>query len=305
MFLANFTPPPLLCLSLHLALSSFRHPFTHPLPHPYSLPLSPFHTVSAVHDGYVLNKSIVRIPIGGSLLTQLLCQSIESKGTTIHPRYSFKRVDKAGNNRWETEYAEPPSTTDSFKKYSIDAVAAEIKHSICRVSEAPFDPEENANIPTVSYELPDGQEIAVGAARFSVPETLFNPSLLEGFGDAGASVIAAAGGVDALQGLHIAVNECINRCDIDIRREFYGGLVLTGGTAMFSTLRDRLEKELTELAPQMAKVRVICPTNTVERRYSSWVGGSILASLGTFQQMWMSRKEYNEHGAGLIHKKAP
>jgi actin-like protein 6A len=50
---------------------------------------------------------------------------------------------------------------------------------------------------------------------------------------------------------------------------------------------------------------VVCPTNSVERRYSVWIGGSILASLGTFQQMWMSAAEYREYGAGLIHKKAP
>lgn len=53
------------------------------------------------------------------------------------------------------------------------------------------------------------------------------------------------------------------------------------------------------------RAQVVCPTNSVERRYSVWIGGSILASLGTFQQMWMSRAEYQEHGAGLIHKKAP
>ena len=46
------------------------------------------------------------------------------------------------------------------------------------------------------------------------------------------------------------------RCDVDVRRELYSGVVLTGGTAGFSTLRDRLERELTELAPQMAKVKV-------------------------------------------------
>jgi hypothetical protein len=34
-------------------------------------------------------------------------------------------------------------------------------------------------------------------------------------------------------------------------------------------------------------------------------GGSILASLGSFQQMWMSKQEYEEHGAGLVHRKCP
>ena len=84
-----------------------------------------------------------------------------------------------------------------------------------------------------------------------------------------------------------------------------GGVVLTGGTSLFASLRDRLEREMTETAPSMMKVKVAAATNSVERRYSTWIGGSILASLGTFQQMWMSKEEYKEHGAGLIHKKAP
>lgn len=260
--------------------------------------------VAAVHDGYVLNKSITRLPIGGAQLTTLLRQSIESKGTVINPRYAFKRIDKGGG-RFETEYTNPGNTTDSFREYSLNAIAAEIKHTICRVSDAPFDPEENANIPTVMYELPDGQEISVGAPRFSVPEVFFNPSLLSGFGSEGRAIIQNAGSVDALPSLHAAINDVIGRMDVDIRRELYGGVLLSGGTSMFGSLRDRLERELTEVAPQMARVKVVSPTNAVERRFSTWIGGSILASLGTFQQMWMSKSEYQELGAGLIHKKAP
>ena len=57
--------------------------------------------------------------------------------------------------------------------------------------------------------------------------------------------------------------------------------------------------------PASAPPQVVCPISTVERRFSVWIGGSILASLGSFQQMWMSKAEYQEHGAGLINKKAP
>ena len=108
-----------------------------------------------------------------------------------------------------------------------------------------------------------------------------------------------------LQGLPAVVAECIGRCDVDIRRELYNGVVLTGGTSLFASLRDRLEKDLSETAPAMMRVKVAAATNAIERRYSTWIGGSILASLGTFQQMWMSKAEFKEHGAGLIHKKSP
>lgn len=52
-------------------------------------------------------------------------------------------------------------------------------------------------------------------------------------------------------------------------------------------------------------MKVIAPANPTERRFSTWIGGSILASLGSFHQMWMSKAEYSEHGASLIHRKAP
>ncbi len=52
---------------------------------------------------------------------------------------------------------------------------------------------------------------------------------------------------------------------MDVRKDLYGGLVLTGGTAGFAALRDRLEKEVAELAPQMAKVKVRCGSRLVEQ----------------------------------------
>lgn len=83
------------------------------------------------------------------------------------------------------------------------------------------------------------------------------------------------------------------------------GVVLTGGCSLTVGLRDRLEKELAEQGPQAGKFKVTMPANNIERKFSVWIGGSILSSLGSFQQMWMSKKEYEEQGAGLIHRKAP
>ena len=47
-----------------------------------------------------------------------------------------------------------------------------------------------------------------------------------------------------------------------------------------------MTKELTALAPSTMKIKVVAPP---ERKYSVWIGGSILASLSTFQQMWISK----------------
>uniref|UniRef100_A0A1D2A4J3 Actin-related protein 4 n=1 Tax=Auxenochlorella protothecoides TaxID=3075 RepID=A0A1D2A4J3_AUXPR len=267
--------------------------------------------VAAVHDGYVLQKSVIRSPLGGALLTRCLMHSVQSGGTRIHPRFDFQRVETVPGQfevKYEARKYRGPdgelhavTATDSYRRHTVLSIAQDLKDAVCRVSDGPFDPEENANIPQVTYELPDGQEIQVGADRFAVPEALFNPGLLARYGAEGAPDDAAP----APAPLQAAVNECVARCDVDARRELYANALLTGGTAGFASLRERLEREVTEAAPALARVKLVSPSNPVERRYSVWIGGSVLASLGSFQQMWMSKAEYAEYGPGLIHKKAP
>ena len=142
-----------------------------------------------------------------------------------------------------------------------------------------------------------------------MPELLFNPSLLGSFAlpmdmpSGGIGDLATSGG--SLRGLPQAVAEVIGKCDVDLRKELYGGVVLTGGGSLFTGLKERLEKELQAGAPAALRVKVLASASTQERKYGVWLGGSILASLGSFQQLWMSKAEYEEHGASYIHKKAP
>lgn len=76
--------------------------------------------------------------------------------------------------------------------------------------------------------------------------------------------------------------------------------MLSGGNTLFPGIEDRVLKEMTALAPSAIKIRVVNPP---ERKYSVWMGGSILASLTTFQQMWISKDEYEETGAVIVHRK--
>jgi actin-related protein len=90
------------------------------------------------------------------------------------------------------------------------------------------------------------------------------------------------------------------KCDLDIRKDLYGNIVMSGGTTMYAGISDRMQKEITALAPSSMKVKIVAPP---ERKYSVWIGGSILASLSTFQQMWISKQEYDESGPSLVHRK--
>merc|ERR1711920_370846 len=135
-----------------------------------------------------------------------------------------------------------------------------------------------------NYELPDGNIITVGSERFRCPEALYQPSLL---------------GNDA-NGIHDMIFQAIIKCDVDIRKGLYANVVLSGGTAMFAGMGERMTKELRALAPSAMNIQVVAPP---ERQYSVWVGGSMLSSLSCFQQMWITKDEYDESGPAIIHRK--
>jgi actin beta/gamma 1 len=135
-----------------------------------------------------------------------------------------------------------------------------------------------------SYELPDGNVIVIGNERFRCPECLFQPTLI---------------GKEA-SGVHDCTFQTIMKCDVDIRRDLYANIVLSGGTTMYPGIAERMTKELTALAPSTMKIKVVAPP---ERKYSVWIGGSILSSLSTFQQMWISKAEYDESGPSIVHRK--
>jgi len=134
------------------------------------------------------------------------------------------------------------------------------------------------------YELPDGKIITIGNERFRTPEVLFQPSFI---------------GKES-EGVHRLTYDSIQKCDVDIRRDLYTNIVLSGGTTMFPGIDKRLNKEITALAPASIKVKIVAPP---ERKYSVWIGGSILSSLSTFQDMWIQKDEYDESGPGIVHRK--
>eukprot|EP00918_Siedleckia_nematoides_P017330 GHVU01037233.1.p2 GENE.GHVU01037233.1~~GHVU01037233.1.p2 ORF type:complete len:101 (-),score=22.09 GHVU01037233.1:165-467(-) len=94
--------------------------------------------------------------------------------------------------------------------------------------------------------------------------------------------------------------QSILACDMDIRKDLYGNVVLSGGTTMYEGIGERMTQDLVALAPATMKIKVVAPP---ERKYSVWIGGSILSSLSTFQGQWITKDEYDEVGPAIVHRK--
>ena len=157
----------------------------------------------------------------------------------------------------------------------------DIKEMLCYVA-LDYEQEISSSVTEKSYTLPSGHVIKIGSERFQCLEALFKPSLLG---------MASAG-------IHEMVYSSIMKCDIDTRSWLYSNIVLSGGNTMHPGISKRMLKEITALA-QPKKTYIITPP---ERKYSVWIGGSILASLGDYHQLWISKQDYEENGPFIAHR---
>jgi actin-related protein len=176
-----------------------------------------------------------------------------------------------------------------FTTSAEEEIVKNMKETVCYVAlnyEDELSKSQKGEIKEKEYEMPDGSKVMIGDQCFRCPEVLFDPSKL---------------GLE-IDGIHKATNNSILKSDIDVRKDLYQNIVLSGGTTLYSGLPERLLKELKELAnPQMAaKIKVVAAN---ERKYCVWIGGSILSSISTFSEMWITKEEFEDAGESIVHRK--
>jgi len=204
--------------------------------------------------------------------------------------HTIMRIDLAGRDI--TEYLQLLLRKSGYYFYTSaeKEVVRSIKETACYVAFDPskeeelLDSDKSAKPATHKYKLPDGNQIEIGPERFRAPEVLFHPELIG----------------EEYSGVHEILVNSIQRVDMDLRKTLYSSIVLSGGSTMFPGFGDRLLNEVKNLAPKDIKIKISAPP---ERKYSTWMGGSILASLTTFKRMWISADEYETDGANVVHRK--
>lgn len=271
-------------------------------------------SVTPVYDGYVLYDGIRRSSLAGDGLSDRFVDMLESKkGIPIVPHYRVKSKSAVGEAEPAVFVArEHPGLTDSFIKYSKRDVVLDFQSMAGRVASPSYNTDLLATLPTTSHEFPNGYHNSFGLERYDVSELLFDPQKAEqdeaAVQDAEMAT-GAGGGVgpvpEGSRGVHHLIKESVDSCDIDIHNNMWTSIVLTGGTTLYDGFVDRLTSELAKPthSPVTAKVKILQQMSGAQRQFSPWVGGSILASLGSFQQMWVSREEYEESGKGVVEKK--
>jgi len=176
-------------------------------------------------------------------------------------------------------------TTKSFQEAAERYHVRLMKEEICRVSE---NRDLRVSVGSQAYELPDGTLVDCSKVAQSVPELLFDPKN---------------------RSISSMVNEVIDKCktsDESLAQSILGNVVVCGGTSAMTGFSERIQNELSHGFKNFAPV-VKChsgPT-AADKQNSAWIGGSIVASLGNFSSLWITKREYEEHGVGIVGKKCP
>jgi len=259
-------------------------------------------SVVPIFEGSVVPKSIFYCELGGETLTYLLMDLLGQRGVTVRPKYSIsKEMEYKRDSEGALELLSKPTITaqdwpqthPSYHLFTQLSLIRDLKESLLKVSDTPYSHESAYQTQAGGdYELPDGTVIELGAERFRVPEVLF----------AGPTALVDSG-VPGFKGIQEMAYDAIQRTEPDIRKDLYCNVVFAGGNALLAGFPERVLKKLLDMALPTLKVKQVLPATPAERRFGTWQGGSVLASLTGLRGLWMTREEYREHGPCILTRK--
>ncbi|KAF7998693.1 hypothetical protein HF325_006877 [Metschnikowia pulcherrima] len=293
-------------------------------------------SVVPVVDGMCLLKNSMRTHYAGHFLNDhiedLLLEKFDMLESAAKYAVKTKEATKYPEMaKWTTRTL--PALTALFKEYQHQKTYTEFKELLLET------PDKKITKTTTyleddirTMEFPAGQIIEVSLERFAIADALFEPGLhpfhLENFAkkyppNNGELAISSPyddyrpmkrarkaeteatptpvpeNGVQTIRGLSQMITHALASVDIDLRTSIAHNVIVTGGTSLIPQLTERLNTELLSANPGL-KVRLHALGNANERTNQTWIGASVLASLGAFHQMWVSPAEYEEAGPERI-----
>jgi actin-related protein 4 len=260
-------------------------------------------SVTPVLDGMVLRKGVQKSALAGNFVSEQIRTSFKQSQPEIPltPHYMVKSkspVD-AGQPAQATYKSFPTPPTDSFRHNEEERILTSFKESVVEVWPGPgrftggTNEELARSMPGRPFEMPDGWNTVFGIERFRVAEGLFDHT---------AALPSSSSAPKAEETIPRLVQAAIQAVDADQRPLLLSNIVVTGGSTLLYKFNERLNYEINAIYPS-TRNKLIAPGSVVERKYAAWIGGSILASLGSFHQLWVSKKEYDEHGPGIVEKR--
>lgn len=293
--------------------------------------------VTPVIDGICLLKSSMKTNYGGKFLSnEIQDYLIDTKKVVMEP--SFKIKSKIPTTypdppKYELKNNNTIPTSSSLSQSFLEFQNEKIYHNFKEILEVP---EKNSSSGTTTnkdssrlFELPTGQSIVID--RFKIAESIFDPTIYK-FTNSKLSFPPNNGEISITQaneyrplkrvrknddddeedsnqstpkpevnirGISQLISHTLSNIDIDLRASLANNIIVTGGVSLISQLTERLYLELSNNNPGL-KIRLHAVGNSTERINQAWIGGSVLASLGTFHQMWVTKEEYNEVGVDRI-----
>ncbi|THV03307.1 actin-related protein Arp4p [Dendrothele bispora CBS 962.96] len=249
-------------------------------------------SVVPVVDGFVLRKGLAQ-----STLPQLVHaaarQLLTNPTQTRHPIdlsphqliASKQPVEPNAPPKYTLREDRVSVTSQSWRTWAENREVEEWVQSVAGVLDQGWNDQSAAMRPPRQYEFPTGFNPWFGPERFQIGEQFFWNS---------PQTMASPNPPRIIPNL---ISDSLRACEPELRQVLMGNVVLTGGGSLFAGFADRLANEMMRSFPH---TKVHAPGNPIERRYGGWLGGSILASLGTFHQLWISREEWQEHGTAIV-----
>ncbi|KAI9810830.1 MAG: NuA4 histone acetyltransferase subunit [Pycnora praestabilis] len=265
-------------------------------------------SITPVHDG------VMRSPLAGNYISQqlrlLFSSSTPPIPLTPHYLIQSKTAVDASTPAQATYKSFSTPQHPSFRHFEEERILTEFKESVVQVWPGPGKLTSNQQGGTMSnedvtktwpgrpFEFPDGYNQLFTHPRFHPAEPLFDHSF-HPFPSSSPPSTSSSGPNQTLPHL---IQQSLSNIDIDVRPHLLSNIIITGGTSLLYGFTDRLNAELGQMFPG-PRVRIQAVGNSAERRFGSWIGGSVLGSLGSFHQMWISKKEYEEHGPNIVEKR--